>query len=89
MGPDADSSDGIRQKLDLAGNPGTWTIDRVISSKVLGDVRSFTSGVTNRTNPVPVAKSSYSGRSSGGGGHSCACACACAGCACACAGGGR
>ncbi len=59
------------------------------SSKVLGDVRSFTSGVTNRTNPVPVAKSSYSGRSSGGGGHSCACACACAGCACACAGGGR
>ena len=57
------------------------------STKVLGDVKSFTSGVTNKTNPVPVAKSS--GYSGGGGGHSCACACACAGCACACAGGGR
>ena len=57
------------------------------SSKVLGDVKSFTSGVTNRTNPVPVATRSSSG--GGGGGHSCACACACAGCACACAGGGR
>ena len=32
----SDSSDRIRQKLDLAGNPGSWTIDRVISSKVLG-----------------------------------------------------
>jgi hypothetical protein len=58
------------------------------SSKVLGDVKTFTSGVTNRTNPVPVVKSGH-GFSGGGGGHSCACACACAGCACACAGGGR
>jgi hypothetical protein len=57
------------------------------SSKVLGDVKSFTSGVTNRTNPVPVVKSSGGGGFHGGGG--CACACACAGCACACAGGGR
>jgi hypothetical protein len=57
------------------------------SSKVLGDVKTFTSGVTNKTNPVPVSTSS--GHSGGGGGHSCACACACAGCACACAGGGR
>jgi hypothetical protein len=57
------------------------------SSKVLGDVKSFTSGVTNRTNPVPVSKSSSGRGFSGGGG--CACACACAGCACACAGGGR
>lgn len=56
------------------------------SSKVLGDVKSFTSGVTNRTNPVPVVKSSGGGFHGGGG---CACACACAGCACACAGGGR
>jgi hypothetical protein len=57
------------------------------SSHVLGDVRNFTSGVTNRTNPVPKSTGgSYRG---GGGGHSCACACACAGCACACAGGGR
>jgi hypothetical protein len=61
------------------------------SSRTLGDIKAFTSGVTNRTNPIP--KSSSSGKSwsggSGGGGHSCACACACAGCACACAGGGR
>jgi hypothetical protein len=61
------------------------------SSRVLGDVRSFTSGVTNRTNPVPKTSSSSSGwkGGGGGGGRSCACACACAGCACACAGGGR
>jgi hypothetical protein len=57
------------------------------SGKVLGDVKSFTSGVTNRTNPVPVVKSTGGGGFHGGGG--CACACACAGCACACAGGGR
>jgi hypothetical protein len=57
------------------------------SSKVLGDVKSFTSGVTNKTNPVPVATRSSGG--GGGGGSHCACACACAGCACACAGGGR
>ncbi|HBG74682.1 MAG: hypothetical protein A2X25_11665 [Chloroflexi bacterium GWB2_49_20] len=55
------------------------------SSKVIGDVNTFTSGVTKTTNPVP--KSSGSFKSGGGGGHSCACACA--GCACACAGGGR
>jgi hypothetical protein len=62
------------------------------SNKVLGNVQSFTSGVTNRTNPVPVVTSSGGGFRGGGGGfHSggCACACACAGCACACAGGGR
>jgi hypothetical protein len=59
------------------------------SSRVLGDVKSFTSGVTNRTNPVPKAPSGGGKWSGGGGGHSCACACACAGCACACAGGGR
>lgn len=58
------------------------------SSRTLGDIKNFTSGVTNRTNPIP--KTSSSGKSHGGGGRSsCACACACAGCACACAGGGR
>ncbi|MFC2064468.1 hypothetical protein ACFLXB_05180 [Chloroflexota bacterium] len=58
------------------------------SSKVMGNVTTFTSGITKTTNPVP--KSTYKGSSrSGGGGSSCACACACAGCACACAGGGR
>jgi hypothetical protein len=65
------------------------------SGKVVGNITDFTSGITNKTNPVPVTTySSRSGGSSGGiggGGHSCACACACAcaGCACACAGGGR
>ena len=32
----ADTSDRIRHKLDLAGNPPGWTIDRVIAFKVLG-----------------------------------------------------
>ena len=59
------------------------------SSKVLGDMKTFTSGITNKTNPVPVSTSSSSGYHGGGGGSHCACACACAGCACACAGGGR
>jgi hypothetical protein len=53
---------------------------------VVGNITDFTSGVTNKTNPIP--KSSSGGFRSGGG-SSCACACACAGCACACAGGGR
>lgn len=56
------------------------------SGKVLGDLNTFTSKVTNVTNPPPKpSPSSYRG----GGGGGCACACACAGCACACAGGGR
>jgi hypothetical protein len=63
------------------------------SNKVVGNITDFTSGVTNKTNPVPVTtytSRSGSGGSSSGGGHcACACACACAGCACACAGGGR
>jgi len=58
------------------------------SSNVIGDLTSFTGGVTAKTNPVPKTTTS-GGRSGGGGGRSCACACACAGCACACAGGGR
>jgi hypothetical protein len=55
---------------------------------LVGNLTDFTSGITNKTNPVPPPTRSYSG-GGGGGGHSCACACACAGCACACAGGGR
>jgi hypothetical protein len=60
------------------------------SSGVIGNLSNFTSSITQKTNPVPVTRSSgsSSGRS-GGGGCACACACACAGCACACAGGGR
>lgn len=56
---------------------------------VVGNLTSFTSGITNRTNPIPTTSRSGSGGFRGGGGSSCACACACAGCACACAGGGR
>jgi hypothetical protein len=67
------------------------------SGKVVGNITDFTSGITNKTNPVPVtsyaSRSGSSGRGIGGGGGgrscACACACACAGCACACAGGGR
>ena len=58
------------------------------SKNVIGDLTGFTSNITNKTNPVPVATSSGGGWHGGGGGG-CACACACAGCACACAGGGR
>ena len=32
----ADSAERIRRKLDLAGNPAGWTIDRVTAGKVLG-----------------------------------------------------
>ena len=63
-----------------------------VSAGVVGDLTGFTSAVTNRTNPIPVTRSSSGSsgfRGGGGGGSSCACACACAGCACACAGGGR
>lgn len=31
----ADSSERIRHKLDVAGNPPGWTVDRVVSAKVL------------------------------------------------------
>jgi len=34
----ADSSERVRRKLDLAGNPRDWGIDRVISLKVIGAV---------------------------------------------------
>ena len=32
----ADSAERIRRKLDLAGNPPGWTVDRVTSGKILG-----------------------------------------------------
>ena len=62
------------------------------SAGIVGNLTGFTSDVTNRTNPIPVTRSTSGSsgfRGGGGGGSSCACACACAGCACACAGGGR
>ena len=32
----ADTAERIRRKLDLAGNPAGWTVDRVLSGKVIG-----------------------------------------------------
>jgi hypothetical protein len=58
------------------------------SGNVIGNLTSFTEGITQKTNPIPVTTSTRSGGGSGSSGG-CACACACAGCACACAGGGR
>lgn len=81
-------------RVSLPSLPGSAFAASVVggvqnfSSKVLGDLTSFTGGVTNVTNPPPPP-STYRSSGGGGGGHSCACACACAGCACACAGGGR
>jgi len=85
-------------KISLPNIPGSNFAANIINSTtamsagVIGNLTSFTSGITNRTNPIPVSSSSGSGGfrgGGGGGGVSCACACACAGCACACAGGGR
>jgi hypothetical protein len=61
------------------------------SAGVVGNLTEFTTGVTQKTNPIPVPtrSSSRGGGGSRSGGCACACACACAGCACACAGGGR
>jgi hypothetical protein len=84
------TSGGARTPVSIPGSAFAASVVGGVqgfSSKVLGDMKTFTSGVTNKTNPVPVVKSSGSGGFHGGGG--CACACACAGCACACAGGGR
>jgi hypothetical protein len=85
------SSGGSRSPVSIPGSAFAASVVGGVqgfSGKVLGDVKSFTSGVTNRTNPVPVVRSSVGGGGFHGGGG-CACACACAGCACACAGGGR
>jgi hypothetical protein len=84
------TSGGSRSPVSIPGSAFAASVVGGVqgfSGKVLGDVKSFTSGVTNKTNPVPVVTSS--GYHGGGGGGHCACACACAGCACACAGGGR
>ncbi|MCR6031906.1 type II secretion system F family protein [Nocardioides sp. zg-579] len=34
----ADSAERIRKKLDLAGNPRDWSVDRVVSGKVIGAI---------------------------------------------------
>ena len=41
----ADSSERIRRKLDLAGNPPGWTVDRVMSGKVVGAMAGLVGGV--------------------------------------------
>jgi hypothetical protein len=87
------SSSGSGGRVSLPSLPGSAFAASVVgsvqnfSTNVLGNLTSFTSGVTNVTNPPPPPSTYRS--SGGGGGSSCACACACAGCACACAGGGR
>ncbi|BCY18966.1 hypothetical protein hrd7_28150 [Leptolinea sp. HRD-7] len=93
--PSAPSSSGSGGGMQLPSLPGADFAASMVggiqnfSSKVVGDLTSFTSGVTEKTNPVPVSRSSNYRGGGGGGGCACACACACAGCACACAGGGR
>src|SRR6266545_35463 len=37
----ADAAQRIRHRLDLAGNPPTWTVDRVVAGKVVGAVAGF------------------------------------------------
>ena len=84
------SSQGGRASLpgaDFAASVVTGV--QTFSSKVMGDLNTFTSRVTNATNPPPKPAAGSSHRSGGGKSGGCACACACAGCACACAGGGR
>jgi tight adherence protein C len=41
----ADSAERIRRKLDLAGNPPGWTVERVLSGKVLGAIGGFVGGI--------------------------------------------
>ena len=41
----ADTAERIRRKLDLAGNPAGWTVDRVLSGKVVGAVVGLVGGV--------------------------------------------
>lgn len=40
----ADTADRIRTKLDLAGNPAGWNLDRVVAFKVLGAVLGLIAG---------------------------------------------
>jgi hypothetical protein len=93
-GANAAPSTGSGGSIQMPSLPGAEFAASMVggiqnfSSKVVGDLTTFTSGVTDKTNPVPVVSSSGS-RGGGGGGGGCACACACAGCAGACAGGGR
>jgi hypothetical protein len=83
---------GGKTTINLPSLPGADFAASMVSGVqsaaggLVGNLTTFTSGITNKTNPLPPPTRS-SGGGGGGGGHSCACACA--GCACACAGGGR
>jgi hypothetical protein len=94
------STGGGGGKLSLPSLPGSDFAASMVrgvqsfSGGLVGDLATFTGGITSKTNPIPITaaanKSTWSKSSGGGGTHcACACACACAGCACACAGGGR
>lgn len=37
----ADAAERIRRRLDFAGNPRDWTVDRVVSGKVIGAIAIF------------------------------------------------
>jgi tight adherence protein C len=41
----ADTAERIRRKLDLAGNPPGWTVDRVLSGKVMGAILGLVFGL--------------------------------------------
>jgi len=41
----ADTAERIRRKLDLAGNPAGWTVDRVLSGKVMGAIAGLVGGL--------------------------------------------
>jgi tight adherence protein C len=41
----ADTAERIRRKLDIAGNPPGWTVDRVLSGKVIGAVVGLVAGI--------------------------------------------
>ncbi len=94
--PSTPSIPGGKVTVNLPNLPGADFAASMVNgvqsfaAGAIGDLTAFTGGITNKTNPVPVATSSGRYTGGGGGGHcACACACACAGCACACAGGGR
>lgn len=40
----ADTAERIRHKLDMAGNPAGWTVDRVVAGKVIGVVAGLVAG---------------------------------------------
>jgi hypothetical protein len=99
LSPSAVMGNNPPSTLSLPTLPGSDFAASVVngvqnfSAGIIGDVLSFTGGITAKTNPVTVSTSSGSSGSSfhhsSSSSHHSSCACACAGCACACAGGGR